>query len=126
MFIYKLDESFALGSKYQDDAYTTKWMQTTYRLPGEDAISLATRVENAYLEWWDNLDEKSLYQLPENTHSHQIRKRCIECLQGDEADPIRGRWSSAQFQDGWRAAMNDVKFAKGKGTTVNPRRRLRA
>ena len=74
VFIYKLDESFALGSKYQDDAYTTKWMQTTYRLPGEDAISLATRVENAYLEWWDNLDEKSLYQLPENTHSHQIRR----------------------------------------------------
>ena len=120
VFIYKLDESFALGSKYQDDAYTTKWMQTTYRLPGEDAISLATRVENAYLEWWDNLDEKSLYQLPENTHSHQIRKRYIECLQGDEADPCRGRWSSARFQDGWRGAMNDVKIAKGKGTTVKP------
>ena len=57
----------------QDDAYTTKWMQTTYRCPGEDAISLATRVENAYLEWWDSLDEMSLYRLPENSHSHQIR-----------------------------------------------------
>ena len=120
VFIYKLDESFALGSKYQDDAYTTKWMQTTYRLPGEDAISLATRVENAYLEWWDNLDEKSLYQLPENTHSHQIRKRYIECLRGDEADPIRSRLSAAKFQDGWGGAMNDVKIAEGKGTTVKP------
>jgi len=48
VFIYKLDESFAMGSQYEDNAYTAKWSQTKYRLPGEDAISLATRVQNAY------------------------------------------------------------------------------
>ena len=113
VFIYKLDESFALGSQYEDNAYTAKWIQTTYRLPGEDAISLATRVQNAYLEWWD-MDEESLYQLPPNHHSQAVCERYKLCLEDDrgEPDPMRGKLSAISFQDHWKKSMYQARIDK--------------
>ena len=111
VFIYKLDESFAMGSQYDDNAYTAKWSQTKCRLPGEDAISLANRVQNAYLEWWD-MDEESLYQLPQNHHSQAVCERYKLCLEEDADEPMRGKLSAIKFQDHWRKSMYQARIDK--------------
>ena len=48
---YKLDTSFAAGSKlYSKESRTAEWERTTERLPGEDIVTLATRVAESYLK----------------------------------------------------------------------------
>ena len=124
VLIYKLDASFAEGTQYEADSFTSKWSQTTCRNPGEDPLSLAIRVQAAYLDWWDSLDEESLYQLHAGAgpimHSHQVRERYISCLQNDEADPVRGARSAITFQVGWAKAMELAKFHNSKSGAVYP------
>jgi hypothetical protein len=55
VLIYKLDCSYAVGSsKYSSDSVTIHWERATSRLPGEDPISLAVRVTNAFVTKYDS------------------------------------------------------------------------
>eukprot|EP00964_Phaeocystis_antarctica_P163840 scaffold140789_cov307-Phaeocystis_antarctica.AAC.1 len=114
VFIYKLDESFARGSvQYSNDSNSAKWDQTTCRRAGEDALSLAIRVQSAYLEMHENpaLDEMTLYEVPLNTfHGNELSKRYYECLENDPDNEARGMKSAKTFLISWHKEMSEYDY----------------
>ena len=107
----KLDKSFAAGSaKYSDDSCSAEWDQTLSRLPGEDALSLAIRVQSAYLETLQHmeLDDITVYQ--DKFHSQQLKNRYDKCLSNDPDDPARGHRSADKFWTGWEIWLVDEEY----------------
>ena len=103
VLIYNLDVSYAAGSnKYSRDSTTVDWERAISRLPGEDPISLARRVTNAFLgKHHDHtLDDVSVWSNP--TFAREINNRYAECLLNDEADADRGGDSHGVFVREWR------------------------
>ena len=98
VLFYKLDCSYAVGSsKYSSDSVTVDWERATSRLPGEDPISLAIRVTNAFLTKHDSptLTDVTVWDHPSFTN--EINRRYSECLCNDIADPERGADIALQF-----------------------------
>ena len=90
VFMCKLDKSFAAGSaKYSDDSCSAEWDQTLSRLPGEDALSLAIRVQSAYLETLQHMELDDITIYTDKFHSQQLKNRYDKCLSNDPDDPAR-------------------------------------
>jgi hypothetical protein len=98
ILIYQLDVSYATGSsKYANDSCTIDWERATSRLPGEDPISLAVRVVNAYLVKSNDptLTDMTVWDHP--SFAHDINVRYAACLHNDDADPDRGAALAREF-----------------------------
>ena len=99
ILIYQLDVSYATGSrKYANDSCTIDWERATSRLPGEDTISLAVRVVNAYLVKSNDpkLSDVTVWDYP--SFAHDINLRYAECLENDEANFDRGDALAREFR----------------------------
>ena len=99
VLIFQLDISYATGnSKYANDSCTIDWERATSRLPGEDPISLAIRVINAYLVKSNDptLTDMTVWNHP--SFAHDINSRYEECLENDEANPDRGAELAREFR----------------------------
>ena len=102
VLFYKLDCSYASGSrKYSSDSTTIEWDFATSRQPGEDPVSLAVRVINAFLTKQDDpaLTDVTVWSQP--SFVKEINNRYVHCLLNDEADPDRGASSSTIFRRKW-------------------------
>ena len=112
VFMCKLDRSFAAGSaKYSDDSCSAEWDQTLSRLPGEDALSLAIRVQSAYLETLQHMELDDITVYTDKFHSQQLKNRYDKCLSNDPDDPARGHRSAEKFRAGWEEWLVDQEFA---------------
>lgn len=102
VLMYKLDCSYAAGSdKYSHDSTTVDWESAVSRLPGEDPVSLAIRVTNAFLMKHDDaaLTDVTVWTKP--SFVSEINNRYAACLAADTADPQRGAESSHEFLTAW-------------------------
>ena len=107
VLIYQLDVSYS--EKGTRNPNSTRWDQTTMREPGEDIISLARRVETAYLAKYHSptITKKTIYQLPENHRtSDELYMRFKECLVNDVDNPARGRWMGTMCEEKWEQALH--------------------
>lgn len=103
LLIYQLDLSYSTGSrKYSYDSVTVDWERAISRLPGEDPVTLAQRVTNAFLRKHNdpNIDNVSVWSHRSLVHS--INTRYKECLLNDISNPDRGLWNAAEFSRVWR------------------------
>ena len=99
ILIYQLDVSYATGSsKYANDSCTIDWERATSRLLGEDPISLAVRVVNAYLVKSNNPTLTDVTVWDYSSFAHDINTRYAECLENDEADSDRGANLAVEFR----------------------------
>ena len=90
VLIYRLDEVFAAGSElYGTSSHRAEWERTWERFPGEDVLTLAIRVTEAFLKKlsdpkWNvnNLWESNMY-------TNEINDRYYECLKNDSQSTER-------------------------------------
>jgi len=107
VLIYQLDNSYAAGNpKYSNESCTIDWDRATARLPGEDPVTLAIRVINAYIVKSNNpkLTDVTVWLDPSITQ--EINKRYCECLGNDEADPDRGADLAREFKTQWYSLLS--------------------
>ena len=91
LIIYKLDESFSSGSsEYGRDSVSADWEKCVERPKGEDPISLAKRVVDAYLRKIDDRTVTTTSVWSKKNYVAEINKRYASCLLNDRADPDRG------------------------------------
>ena len=80
--------SFASGSKlYSKDSRSADWERTTARLPGEDVITLATRVTEAYVKKVSDPEVDTVTVWNTSIHAHQIYECFVTCLNNDPSGP---------------------------------------
>ena len=109
---YQLDASYSYGvDKYQKHCITSEWDKATSRLPGEDVVTLAIRVVNAYLTQFDydpTITPTTVWS--HKTHVNQINKRYAACLEDDPTHPARGLSTSDHFEIHWRQlqSLHDI------------------
>ena len=104
VLIYRLDDSFAAGSStYGRTCVSADWDRCVRRNPGEDAITLAVRLINAYLRKIDNHDvvvtAKTVWGYP--SYADELNNRYAKCLLNDVADPERGEDNLHTFLSAW-------------------------
>ena len=103
---FKLDTSFAAGSKlYSKETRTAEWERTTERLPGEDIVTLATRVAEAYLK---KLNDPSLDMVTVwacTWAAREICERFYNCILADPINKERGSRIAYEFD----AKLNEIK-----------------
>jgi hypothetical protein len=109
LLIYQLDLSYSNGSlKYSYDSVTVDWERAFSRLPGEDPVTLAQRVTNAFLR---KLNDPSINDVSVWSHSslaHSINARYAECLLNDDSDPSRGILNHSEFMKAWARVKLDI------------------
>ena len=107
LLFYHLDASYS--EKGTRNPNRTRWEQTLVREPGEDIISLARRVEGAYLAYNHSptITKETIYQLPENRRtSDDLYTRFKECLVNDVDNPARGEWMGIMCEEKWEQALH--------------------
>jgi len=109
LLIYQLDLSYSNGSlKYSYDSVTVDWERAFSRLPGEDPVTLAQRVTNAFLR---KLNDPNINDVSVWSHSslaHSINARYAECLLNDDSDPSRGILNHSEFMKAWARVKLDI------------------
>ena len=106
VLIYQLDETYTENNTRNPNR--TRWMQTLMREPGEDLLSLAKRVESAYLAEHHSrtITKESMYRLPENEHSSDtLYERFKDCLRNDVDNPARGMFMETMCEEKWEVAL---------------------
>ena len=106
VLIYQLDETYTENNTRNPNRL--RWMQTLTREPGEDLLSLAKRVESAYLA--DNrnptITKETMYRLPENEYSSStLYGRFRDCLLNDVDNPARGFYMELKCEEQWTVAL---------------------
>ena len=106
VLIYQLDETYTENNTRNPNRL--RWMQTLTREPGEDLLSLAKRVESAYLA--DNrnpaITKETMYRLPENEYSSStLYGRFRDCLLNDVDNPARGFYMETKCEEQWTVAL---------------------
>ena len=120
VIIFKLDESFSHGSKkYSCDSSTAEWVRTTTRQPGEDIVTLATRVTEAYLKKINNplIDLASVWETP--FYSDEIMNRFEACIIADEICPSRGPRLKNEFAAIWSRSLFLIGRKEATRSTLN-------
>jgi hypothetical protein len=100
VLIYRLDCSYGSGSRqFESDSMTAQWDATDTRAPGEDLVTLAIRVINAFLmkEADTKLTAENVWDKP--NYANQINRRYAECLGNDPANPDRGQDNYEKFRE---------------------------
>ena len=110
VLIFKLDMSFASGSKlYSKDSRSADWERTTARLPGEDVITLATRVTEAFVKRASDPKVNTATVWDTVIYAHQIYERFVDCLNNDPSGPSeRGPDTAQRFMAIWSQAQQQI------------------
>ena len=116
LIIYLLDCSYATGSnKYSYDSVTVDWERACSRQPGEDPVTLARRVTNAFLMKNNDPSYDDVSVWSNLSFANQINTRYAECLRADEADPDRGLATENTFLIAWHTAKAELQRAPSLG-----------
>ena len=106
VLIYQLDETYTENNTRNPNR--DRWMQTLTREPGEDLLSLAKRVESAYLadRRRPTITKETMYRLPENEFSSStLYGRFKDCLRNDVDNPARGLYLELMCEERWEVAL---------------------
>ena len=88
VLLFKLDTSFASGSRlYSKDSRAADWERTTERLPGEDVVTLATRITEAYVKKVSDPKIDSVSVWSTAIYAAEIYERFVRCLNNDPTGP---------------------------------------
>ena len=88
VIVYRLDDTFAAGSElYSKDSRTADWERMTRRLPGEDVVTLATRVTEAFLKRLSDSKYNTVTIWDHRQYSMEMIQRFADCLQNDPTGP---------------------------------------
>jgi hypothetical protein len=120
VLICKLDASYATGSrKYKSDSATVAWERADSRLPGEDLISLAVRVINAFLTKTNaaSVTDITVWQQP--SYVTEINERYCECVYMDMVDLERGTRNAKKFREVWRLAQITYEMGEAPATALS-------
>ena len=99
---FKLDCSFSDGSPlYSKDSYLADWERATARLPGEDVVTLATRVTEAYLKKVNDPKVDAISVWATGHHAREISARFTKCLIADPVSWERGSATNYEFETQW-------------------------
>ena len=108
----------ALRDLRRPPSRSADWDRTTNRLPGEDVLTLAHRVVDAYI-----LRSGSRYDANSVWHSavftEEINSRFARCLNADESCPARGEDSTARFYEEWETRRAAVERGVRDQSTVS-------
>ena len=109
---FKMDKSFAAGSSlYSKDSRTADWERSTTRLPGEDVVTLATRITEAYLKKAGDPKLDAVTVWASNSSARDISERFGECLLADPVNPARG--SRTKYEYDTYAGMIEDRIQRG-------------
>ena len=102
VLIRQLDESFSVNSsKFNKRSVSAEWDQTVSRRAGEDCVSLARRVVNAYLRKLGDASITATNFFLKPYHLDAINERYSQCLKNDLSDRERGRLMNLAFNKEW-------------------------
>ena len=102
VLFYKIDKSYANGTrKYSADSASVEWERAISRDHGEDPITLAIRVTNAFLMKHDSAMITDVTVWDHTAFANEINNRYFECLLNDLADPNWGYCISEYFLNEW-------------------------
>ena len=111
VLVAKLDSSFSQGVPvpgYSRETPSAAWEACVSRLPGEDALTLANRVFDSYLQKiGDDVDHRNIWG--NEVYASEIKTRTAFCLENDVSDPARGRANHHQFTLRWHEAQQKVR-----------------
>jgi hypothetical protein len=105
VLLWKLDSSFGNGTaEYAHDSLSADWERAVSRLPGEDAVTLAERVIDAYVKKQNDprVDQDTVWL--RNCFAHEINERYSDCLFEDLGCPPRGAFNQYLFNREWLTA----------------------
>ena len=121
VLIFKLDQSFASGSKlYSKDSRAADWERTTARLPGEDVITLATRVTEAYVKKVSDPEVDTVTVWNTSIHAHQIYECFVTCLNNDPSGPPgRGADTCERFMFSWNKTQQQIARGQRESWALN-------
>ena len=105
VLLWKLDASFGMGSaEYAHDSLSADWERCVSRLAGEDAVTLAERVQDAFVKRLNDptIDATSVWT--RTSHAHEINERFSDCLFEDLGCPERGQFNQFLFNREWLTA----------------------
>ena len=95
---FKLDTSFAAGSTlYSKESRTVDWDRATERLPGEDIVTLATRVAEAYLKKISDPAINMMTVWKSSASTRDITERFHLCILADSASKERANLVAYEF-----------------------------
>jgi len=111
VLVAKLDSSFSQGVPvpgYSRETPSAAWEACVSRLPGEDALTLANRVFDSYLQKiGDDVDHRNIWG--NEVYASEIKTRTAFCLENDVSDPARGRANHHQLTLRWHEAQQKVR-----------------
>jgi hypothetical protein len=119
VLIYKLDASYSNGSsKYSQDSVSVEWESAVSRLEGEDPVTLAIRVTNAFVMMHDNpsFTDTSVWEKP--SFVNEINNRYAKCLANDVGHPERGRASAENFMEQWHLTQARLETRSDNTTPI--------
>jgi hypothetical protein len=99
---FKLDTSFSDGSPlYSKESYIADWERATSRLPGEDVVTLATRITEAYLKKVNDPKVDAITVWTSGYHAREISARFTTCILADPVTLERGSATNYEFERLW-------------------------
>jgi hypothetical protein len=120
VIIFKLDMSFSDGSKqFSSDSCSADWERASSRRPGEDLVTLATRVVGAYLKKVNDPDITTVTVWDRRHYTFEIKERFMECLGSDEICPDRGHFLVPHFTALWSKAEQLVARREQPRSSLN-------
>ena len=103
---FRLDSSFADGSPlYSKESYIADWERATARLPGEDVVTLATQVTEAYLKKVSDRKIDVITVWASSPNAREIATRFTLCLLADPINRERGSSTNYEFETAWTRTM---------------------
>ena len=120
VIIYRLDCSFADGAlKYSYDSSSADWERATSRYPGEDLVTLATRVTEAFLKKAGELNLDSASVWANQSYASDIAQRFRQCLLADSSCPERGEKVAIRFRQEWLEAKACYQSGRSDHSVLN-------
>jgi hypothetical protein len=117
---FKLDKSFADGSAlYSKESRLADWERTTTRLPGEDVVTLATRVTEAYLKKISDPIIDAVTVWSSRHAAREIETRFTVCLLADPVSAERGSQTNYTFQTVWGEIGTRVDCGQAQPSDLN-------
>ena len=100
VLIFQLDVSFSAGSRVHGlSSHATEWERTTARLAGDDVLTLALRVVDAYLLKLSSSSYDTVSVWQSVSFTEEINDRFAACLLNDQSLSERGRDSLTHFSE---------------------------
>ena len=110
-FVARMDESFKT-TNFGEDSDQNEWAKTTTRIPGEDQLTLNSRVMGAY----EKFSGQPVGQIHLNPHHRKIMfQRLSLCLRADLQDKERGRVNQELWLRAVTYADEEIEYA-GEGS----------